>query len=207
MTRSDFKRWLYRGQRPNWIARILNRAWAAIASSGVAPTYLVTLEVNGRKSGRTASLPVVVTVVDGQRYVVSMLGENMHWVHNVRAAGGRAVLRSGGREEVHLEEVPADQRAPILRAYLQRAPGARPHVPVNKDAPIVEFGKGGRGISDLLGCFSQEGEVTVISGAQPPLSCEAAPLARSLTRLAAVRKSCFFAAMLAAKKRASRRRR
>ncbi len=141
MTRSDFKRWLYRGQRPNWIARMLNRAWAAVASSGVASNYLVTLEVTGRKSGRTVSLPVVVAVVDGQRYVVSMLGENVHWVHNVRAAGGRAVLRSGGREEVHLEEVPADQRAPILRAYLQRAPGARPHVPVNKDAPIAEFEK------------------------------------------------------------------
>ena len=65
----------------------------------------------------------------------------MHWVHNVRAAGGRAVLRSGGREEIQLEEVPTDQRAPILRAYLQRAPGARPHVPVNKDAARAEFEK------------------------------------------------------------------
>ena len=146
MTRSDFKQWLYRGkqwlyrgQRPNWIARMLNSAWAVVASSGVASNYLVTLEVTGRKSGRTVSLPVVVAVVDGQRYLVSMLGEHVQWVHNVRAAGGRAVLRSGGREEVHLEEVPPDARAPILRAYLQRAPGARPHVPVNKDAPLAEF--------------------------------------------------------------------
>ena len=146
MTRSDFKRWLYRGkrwlyrgQRPNWIARMLNRPWAVLASWGVASNYLVNLEVTGRKSGRTVSLPVVVAVVDGQRYLVSMLGEHVQWVHNVRAAGGRAVLKSGGREEVHLEEVPADERAPILKAYLQRAPGARPHVPVNKDAPIAEF--------------------------------------------------------------------
>ncbi len=51
------------------------------------------------------------------------------------------MLRSGGREEIYLEEVPADQRAPILKAYLQRAPGARPHVPVNKDAPIADFEK------------------------------------------------------------------
>jgi deazaflavin-dependent oxidoreductase (nitroreductase family) len=141
MTLSDFTRWLYRGQRPNWIARILNRATAAVASSGVASNYLVTLEVTGRKSGRIASLPVVIAVVDGQRYLVSMLGDNVHWVHNVRAAGGRAVLRSGGREEIQLEEVPPDQRAPILRAYLQRAPGARPHVPVNKDAALAEFEK------------------------------------------------------------------
>jgi hypothetical protein len=139
MTLSDFKRWLYRGQRPNWIARILNRASAAVASSGVTPNYLVTLEVAGRKSGRTVSLPVVIAIVDGQRYLVSMLGDNVHWVQNVRAAGGRAVLRSGAREEIQLEEVPADQCAPILRAYLQRAPGARPHVPVNKDAALAEF--------------------------------------------------------------------
>ncbi len=148
MTRRDFKQWSYRfkqwlygGQRPNWIARILNRASAAVASSGVTSNYMETLEVTGRTSGRTISLPVVVAIVDGQRYLVSMLGENVNWVLNVRAAGGRAALLSGGHEEVHLEEVPAEHRAPILRAYLQRAPGARPHVPVNKDAPMAEFEK------------------------------------------------------------------
>ena len=139
MTLSDFTRWLYRGQRPNWIARIMNRATAVVASSGVASDYLVTLEVKGRKSGRMISLPVVIAIVDGQRYLVSMLGDNVQWVQNVRAAGGRVVLRSGGREEVQLEEVPVGQRAPILKAYLQRAPGARPHVPVNKDAALAEF--------------------------------------------------------------------
>jgi hypothetical protein len=51
------------------------------------------------------------------------------------------VLRSGRREQIQLEEIPASQRAPILKAYLQRAPGARPHVPVNKDAPLAEFEK------------------------------------------------------------------
>ena len=110
-----------------------------MASSGVASNYLATLEVNGRKSGRTISLPVVIAIVDGQRYLVSMLGDDVNWVRNVRAAGGRAVLRSGGREEIRLEELPAGQRAPILKAYLQRAPGARPHLPVSKDAALAEF--------------------------------------------------------------------
>jgi hypothetical protein len=82
---------------------------------------------------------VAIAVVNGERYLVSMLGEHVQWVHNVRAAGGRAVLRGHGREEVHLEEVPAEQRAPILKAYLKLAPGARPHVPVNKDAPLAAF--------------------------------------------------------------------
>ena len=138
---NNFTRWLYRGQRPHWIAKILNRGGAILASWGMMPNLMVTLEVTGRKSGRTISLPLVVAIVDGQRYLVSMLGENVQWVQNVRAAGGRAVLRSGSREEVQLEEVPAEGRAPILKAYLQRAPGARPHMPINKDAPLADFEK------------------------------------------------------------------
>ena len=79
MSLGGFKRWMYRGDRPHWIARFLNRVDATIASSGVAPNYLVTLEVTGRKSGRAVSLPVAIAVVDGQRYLVSMLGENAQW--------------------------------------------------------------------------------------------------------------------------------
>ena len=133
------KQWLYRGQRPGWIAKILNRMWANAASKNVMPNGLVALEVIGRKSGRVVSFPLVVTVIDGQRYVASMLGDNTQWVRNVRAAGGKAVLRSGGCENVLLEEIPANERAPLLKAYLHAAPGARPHVPVDMNAPIVEF--------------------------------------------------------------------
>lgn len=141
MAKGDFTRWLYRGQRPNWLARLMNRLSSTVFARGVAPSFLATLEVTGRKSGRTFSLPVVIAIVEGQRYLVSMLGENVSWVQNVRAAGGKAVLRSGAREEVRLEDVPAGQRAPIVKAYVQRAPGARPHVPVGKDAPLAEFEK------------------------------------------------------------------
>ena len=135
------KQWLYRGQRPGWIAKILNRMWANAASKKVMPNGLVALEVIGRKSGRIVSFPLVMVTANGQRYLASMLGDNTQWVRNVRASGGKAVLRSGGREDVRLEEIPVDQRAPILKAYLQAAPGARPHVPVDKDAPLAEFEK------------------------------------------------------------------
>jgi hypothetical protein len=139
MRRGDFMRWLYRGRRPNRLARVLNRISAAVFARGIARDYLVTLEVTGRRLGRPISLPLVMAVVDGRRYLVSMLGENVAWVRNIRAARGKAVLRHGRREEVRLEEIPAGQRAPVLKAYLQRAPGARPHVAVDKDAPLSEF--------------------------------------------------------------------
>lgn len=135
-----FKRWLYRGGRPNILAKILNRGWAIVHSTGIAPNTFVTLEVVGRKSGKMTSFPLAMTVMNGERYLVSMLGES-NWVRNVRAAGGKARLVHGIAEQVLLEEVEVGKRAPILKAYLQLAPGARPHIPVSKDAPVSEFEK------------------------------------------------------------------
>ena len=135
----SLQRWFYRSGHPNRVARILNRWGAALYARGVAPNYLVTLEVPGRRSGRIVSLPLVMVVVGGERYLVSMLGEKVNWVRNVQAAGGNVTLRHGRREEVHLEEVAPDRRAPVLKAYLKRAPGARAHLPIDKDAPLAEF--------------------------------------------------------------------
>jgi hypothetical protein len=135
----NLSRWLYRDGRPHRLARIVNRCWAAIHALGVAPDRLVTLEVRGRRSGRTIRLPLIVAIVAGERYLVSMLGEDVQWVRNARAAGGHVTLHHGRREEVRLEEVAVDRRAPVLKAYLGRAPGARPHVPVTRDAPMSQF--------------------------------------------------------------------
>ena len=136
-----FKRWMYREGRPNLLAKVLNRGWAIIHSLGIFPNWLVTLEVVGRKSGKMTSFPLAMTVINGERYLVSMLGADTNWVRNIQAAGGRARLRHGISEQVFLQEVDISQRAPILKAYLQLAPGARPHVSVSKDAPISEFKK------------------------------------------------------------------
>ena len=135
----ELRKWLYRGGRPNRVARLADRFTAALSARGVGPDYLVTLEVPGRRSGRTVSLPIVVADVRGERYLVSMLGEGVNWVRNIRAAGGDATLRHGRREEVRLEEVAPERRAPVLKAYLGRAPNARVHIPVDKDAPQAEF--------------------------------------------------------------------
>jgi hypothetical protein len=134
-----FKRWLYRGDRPHTLAKILNRAWAIIHALGISPNYFVTLEVISRKSGKIIIFPLVLVDVKGERYLVSMLGDNTNWVRNVRAAGGKATLRHGVTEEVRLEEIPVEQRAPIIKTYLKVAPGARPHIPVDKNAPLTAF--------------------------------------------------------------------
>ena len=138
---ASFLRWMYRGGHPNKLAKILNKGGAIFNLLGILPNYSVTLEVAGRRSGKLISFPLVMIVMSGERYLVSMLGEKANWVFNVKAAGGKATLRHGTNEQVILKEVNVEERAPILKAYLQIAPGARPHIPISKDAPVSEFEK------------------------------------------------------------------
>lgn len=79
----------------------------------------VTLEVIGRKSGKARRVSLSKTKYAGQEYFVSLAGES-EWVRNVRAAGGRATIRSGRRIPVRLVEVPKNERAPVMLAYIQR---------------------------------------------------------------------------------------
>jgi deazaflavin-dependent oxidoreductase (nitroreductase family) len=130
---------MYSRRRPNRVAALLNRGTAFVAAAGIAPKRLATLEVRGRKSGRSISFPVVVAEYGGARYLVAMLGNEANWVRNVRAASGKALLRHGHRESVRLEEIDPAMRAPILQRYLQVAPGARAHFPVDRRAPLREF--------------------------------------------------------------------
>ncbi len=134
------KRWLYRTGRPGLIAQTLNAVNDRLYAAGHgSPERAVTLVVLGRRTGREVHVPVVVATYEGRRYLVSMLGANANWVANVRAAAGRATLRRKGDSPVLLTEVPVQERAPIIRRYLELAPGARPHIPVDRYAPVADF--------------------------------------------------------------------
>lgn len=132
-------RLFYRSGRPTRIGRLVNHAGAVYSGLGLPPAWWVTLEIRGRRSGRTVSTTLVVGSYGGEHYLVSMLGEGSAWVLNARAADGIATIHHGRRRPIVLWEVPVDQRAPILRAFLPRAPGARPHFPVLPTAPLPEF--------------------------------------------------------------------
>lgn len=125
-----------RREHPNRVAALLNRGTAAVAAAGIGPKRIVRLEVRGRRTGRRLSFPVVIAEYEGQRYLVAMLGNQANWVRNVRAAGGKAVLRHGRREDVALKEVDPSMRAPILRRYLEVASGARAHFPIDRAASL-----------------------------------------------------------------------
>jgi polyisoprenoid-binding protein YceI len=135
----DRLRAMYPGGRADATARRLARLWAAVFPLGLMPKRWVTLEVAGRRSGRLTRFPLGMADVGGEWYLVPMLGERCNWVQNVRAADGRAVLRRRGATECQLAEVPVSERAPIIKRYLARVPGARPHVPVDRRAPVADF--------------------------------------------------------------------
>jgi deazaflavin-dependent oxidoreductase (nitroreductase family) len=140
--------WFYQQRRPTLLGRWVNRSWVAVTSAGLFPERwpgephagTTTLETTGRRSGKTRANVVTWVEHDGERYLVSMLGERVDWVRNARAANGGAAIRRRGRRAVRLEEVPVEQRAPILRDYLKRtAMATKMHLGVAPDAPMEEF--------------------------------------------------------------------
>lgn len=99
-----------------WYRRL---TWLGVllTSIGLAPSNTVTLEVHGRRSGKWRRTPLVRTRVGGEDYLVALAGESQ-WVRNVRAAGGRAVIRRVRSHQVRLEELAVADRPPIIAAYL-----------------------------------------------------------------------------------------
>jgi deazaflavin-dependent oxidoreductase (nitroreductase family) len=114
----------------------------ALTRLGLSPGYVITLEVPGRRSGVIRRTNLVLLQHAGEQYLVALAGES-EWVRNVRAAGGRVMLsRRRQSRAATLVEVPAPERAPIIRAYLLRA-GRRPgSATVAREASIY-FGVSG----------------------------------------------------------------
>jgi hypothetical protein len=139
--RTWYRALLYPDRRPNFLSRKLNSAGAWAITIGIAPSFMVSLETKGRRTGRALRVPLVVARLEGGRYLVSMLGENADWVRNVRASNGEVVLRHGVTEPVKLQEVEVSERPLILCAFLKRAPGARPHFDIAPDASLEEFAR------------------------------------------------------------------
>jgi len=139
--RNAVLRLLYRNWHPTRIGLWVNRLagwWSAI---GLPPHFQAVLEVRGRSSGRIRSTPVVIATVEGTRYLVSMLGPESEWVKNVDAANGDAAIRQGARRRIHLEPIPPELRAPVLREYVRIAMSGRRHFPLPVGAPLTAFGE------------------------------------------------------------------
>jgi hypothetical protein len=134
-----YLRFFYRDWRPTRFGRIWNTAFAWVSGLGLTPPILLTLQVKSRSDGRLCSIVLAVASYEGQRYLVSMLGDGSEWVQNVRAAHGEAFVKRGRSRPVVLTEIPPEERAPILKAWCQVAISGRRHLPVPYDAPVSAF--------------------------------------------------------------------
>jgi hypothetical protein len=119
--------------------RLFGRALVFLIRIGLVRGHFYILEVRGRKSGKTISLPVDPLDLDGQRYLVCARG-NSNWVRNVRTAGEITLVRALRRQHYAARELRPDLRPPILRAYLDRfASEVQRFFPVPKGSSVEAF--------------------------------------------------------------------
>jgi deazaflavin-dependent oxidoreductase (nitroreductase family) len=107
-------------RKPGWFTKnVFNPAVAAMTRAGLSVWGSRVLRVRGRKSGEWRSAPVNLLTYDGSKYLVAPRGLTQ-WVRNLREAGEGELLLGNRVERFRAQEIPDDQKIPILRAYLKR---------------------------------------------------------------------------------------
>ena len=104
------------GRAPRWVT-MFNAITRPLLAAGLplGPNGLLT--VRGRKSGLPRATPVAIIEVSGKRWVWSPWGD-VHWVRNLRAAGGATITVRGRQEEVRATELDPTQRVAFMRDTL-----------------------------------------------------------------------------------------
>jgi hypothetical protein len=125
--------------RPGAVERLFGRILVFLIRIGVVRGHFYVLEVRGRQSGRTISLPVDPIDLDGRCYLVCARGDS-HWVRNARAAGEVVLVRAMRRRRYAVRELPPGMRPPVLKAYLDRySTEVQRFFPVPKGSPAEAF--------------------------------------------------------------------
>jgi deazaflavin-dependent oxidoreductase (nitroreductase family) len=109
-----------RFQEPDWFTKhVFNPLVAGLTRLGVPLAGSRVLEVRGRKSGEWRKTPVNPLDFDGERFLVAPRG-HAQWVRNMRASGGGRLVVGRRVEEFGATEVADAEKAPVLRAYLDK---------------------------------------------------------------------------------------
>jgi deazaflavin-dependent oxidoreductase (nitroreductase family) len=107
-------------REPGWFTKnVFNRLVSSLTKVGISVWGSRTLSVRGRTSGEWRSNPVNLLSFNARNYLVAPRGETQ-WVRNLRVAKS-GELRVGRRiEPFKSVELPDDEKADVLRAYLKR---------------------------------------------------------------------------------------
>ena len=125
--------------RPGAVERLFGRFLVFLIRIGVVRGHFYVLEVRGRQSGRTISLPVDPIDLDGRCYLVCARG-NANWVRNARAAGEVALVCALRRRRYAVRELLPGMRPPVLKAYLDRyASEVQRFFPIPKGSAVESF--------------------------------------------------------------------
>jgi deazaflavin-dependent oxidoreductase (nitroreductase family) len=125
--------------RPGVLERSFGRLLIPLVRIGLVRGPFYILEIRGRRSGRTISLPVDPVDFEGRRYLVCARG-NSNWVRNARAAAEIVLVRAMRRRHYAVRELPPDERRPVLKAYLDRyATQVQRFFPVPKGSAVDAF--------------------------------------------------------------------
>ena len=92
------------------IAKLLLAARVPLGFNGL-------ITVRGRKSGLPRTTPVAIIDFSGRRWVWAPWGD-VHWVRNLRAAGGATITVRGRKEEVRATELDRTERLAFFRDVL-----------------------------------------------------------------------------------------
>lgn len=125
--------------KPTRLERIFNSAVGALVRLGLGPAHMRLLEVRGRKTGRTITLPVDLLPVEEKLFLVAPRGRTQ-WVRNAEAQGA-VVLRRGSRSQRYgLRPLSGAEKPPILKAYLDRFHReVQQFFPVQAGSPLESF--------------------------------------------------------------------
>ncbi|HEX2228443.1 MAG TPA: nitroreductase family deazaflavin-dependent oxidoreductase [Candidatus Binatia bacterium] len=118
--------------------RLVNGIVRGLLRVGLSPPHTYLLTVQGRKTGQPYSTPVTLVEKDGERWLVAPYGE-VGWVRNARAANRVTLTRGRRFETVRIQELSAEDAAPVLKTYLGQVPVVRPFFDVKPRSNLRDF--------------------------------------------------------------------
>jgi deazaflavin-dependent oxidoreductase (nitroreductase family) len=89
------------------------RLMIRLGSGGRGADLLRVLRVRGRTSGRLYEVPVRMAVLDGHRYLMTMMGD-AQWARNLRAAGQGQLVLGRSAEQVRAREIDGQEKTAFL---------------------------------------------------------------------------------------------
>lgn len=109
---------------PSWVT-VFNPIARRLLRAGVpmGPNALIT--VQGRTSGEPRSTPLAIIELADRRWIWSPWGD-VHWVRNLRAAGGGTIIVRGRTEAVRATELDPAERVAFFRDVMVPAANAMP---------------------------------------------------------------------------------